>query len=181
MKRIGVIAFFILILNLFTSIQASALSCVEIPTIPEAYQKYDGVVIGRVVSVQEKRQNNQVKLSVMRSFKGIKEEKLDIFEDKFWGALSGPSVLHEEYLFFLNYEEGQGWVNPLCTPTKKVADISGDEFTFLDARELQLTVDGTEGAMPIHASRSYIVWGSAIVAVILGIAGWYLWLRRRRG
>jgi len=183
MKRIGLILFILLLLNPLYTRQTSALSCAELPSIPEAYRRYDGVVIGRVESIQRKRENNQIKLTITRSFKGITEEKLVIFEDKTWGAISGPSVLHEEYLFFLTYKEGKGWENPLCLPTKKTADITGEESTFLDARELKLVDHGDRGAVagsPFHTNRNYVLWGSVFAVVILGISGYYLWINRRR-
>ncbi|GAA0411254.1 hypothetical protein [Paenibacillus motobuensis] len=183
MKKIGLVLFILMLLNPLYTQQTSALSCAELSSVPEAYRRYDGVVIGRVESIRGKREDNQIKLTITRSFKGITEEKLVIFEDKTWGAISGPSVLHEEYLFFLTYKEGKGWQNPLCSPTKKTADITGEESAFLDARELKLVDPGGMGAvagLPVHINRSFVLWGSVFAVVILGISGYYLWINRGR-
>lgn len=183
MKRIGLILFILLLLNPLYTRQTSALSCAELSSIPEAYRKYDGVIIGRVESIRERRENNQIGLTITRSFKGITEEKLIIFEDKTWGAISGPSILHGEYLFFLSYKEGTGWENPLCSPSKMAVNITSEESTFLDARELKLVDHEDRGSVAgslFHTNRSYVLWGSVFAVVILGISGYYLWINRRR-
>ncbi|NWL89227.1 MULTISPECIES: hypothetical protein [unclassified Paenibacillus] len=182
MKRIGLILFILLLLNPLYARQTSALSCAELPSISEAYQRYDGVVTGRVESIRERRENNQIGLTITRSFKGITDQKLVIFEDKTWGAVSGPSILHGEYLFFLSYKEGTGWENPLCSPSKMAVNITSEESAFLDARELKLA-DEDRGAVAgslFHTKGSYVLWGSVFTVVIVGISGYYLWINRRR-
>jgi len=183
MKKMGLILFILLLLNPLYTRQASALSCAVMYTIPEAYQKYDGVVIGRVESIRETRKNNKVTLTITRSFKGITQDSLIIVDDKTWGALSRPGAIHEEYLIFLNYKEGLGWENPLCSPMKKVTDLTGDESAFLDGRELELADPEGSGLVKGLLSQDqkiHILWGSVIALTILGIIGCYLWIRRRR-
>lgn len=113
-----------------------ALSCVEPPSIEEAYEKYDGVIMGQVEDVTWNKQSNQIKLKVIKSYKGIDENSLLIEENITWGSLWGPSEVGKEYLYFLRQTES-GWENPLCSPTKKVADTS-DELRYLKDKEITL-------------------------------------------
>ncbi|WMT40400.1 hypothetical protein RE628_24855 [Paenibacillus sp. D2_2] len=107
MKKIGLVLFILLLINPLYTQQTLALSCAVMYSIPEAYRKYDGVVIGQVESVKEKRENNQVKLSIKRSFKGITEEKLVIVEDKTWGLYRDQAFLMKSICSFLLTKRGK--------------------------------------------------------------------------
>jgi len=111
-----------------------ALSCVEPPPVEEAYKKYDGVIVARVDEVMRQKEWTEVKLTISKSFKGIEQTNISVVEDLTWGSLWGPSKPGEEYLFFLKKMDA-GWENPLCSPTRKVADAS-KELAFLKDKEI---------------------------------------------
>lgn len=147
---------FLLVVILFLFVNppnAMALSCVAAPAIEEAYEKYDGIITASVEDVIRKKENNQIKLKVIRSFKGIEEASVLVSENMTWGALDGPSEIGEQYLFFLRQKEGV-WENPLCSPSLKVADAS-DKIDYLQAKEIILkataspTITPTPTASPI--------------------------------
>lgn len=111
----------------------------EIPSVEEAYEEYDGVVIGQIDEVINKHNHNEVKITVSNSFKGIEVGKLTVNEDATWGNLNGPSVVGEVYLFFLRYHDDK-WVNPLCSPSMKATEASA-ELEFLKDKEILLSND----------------------------------------
>jgi len=135
----------ILFLMLLPS-QAFALSCVEIPTKEAAYEKYDGIIIGKVKEVVRKKEHNEVKLEVVKSYKAIDQTLLSVNENITWGALSGPSEVGEQYLFFLK-KEGTEWENPLCAPSNKVSE-SANELDFLKDKEIPLPSPSKESIGP---------------------------------
>ncbi|WP_438347947.1 hypothetical protein ACP8HI_20125 [Paenibacillus sp. FA6] len=115
---------------------AYALSCVEMPTGEQGYEEYDGIIIGQVEDVVREKEDNIIKLKVIKSFKKIEEEQLSVKENVTWGSLRGPSEIGEEYLYYLR-ESDNGWENPLCSPTMKVADAT-EEFIFLKDKEVPI-------------------------------------------
>lgn len=143
MKKIGLL---VLVILLAYPVPASALSCVELPTIEQAYQRYDGVVVGEVLEIGRKGDANEVKLKVLQSFKGVEDQTLLMEENITWGALNGPSEKGEAYLFFLQKQQ-DGWEHPLCSPTKKTAEAA-NELDFLKDKEIQLqTTPASEEGM----------------------------------
>ncbi|WP_159887355.1 hypothetical protein [Paenibacillus puerhi] len=139
-----------------------ALSCVEAPSIAKAYKSYEGLVVGHVVNVEQTKEYNQVHIQVKRSFKGVETDTLTVEENITWGSLWGPSEKGEDYLFFLNQKEGQ-WENPLCAPTKKIAEASG-ELKFLKNKEIPLISSAGKSAKPSE--------GTVAPASDPGMMGW---------
>lgn len=113
-----------------------ALSCEEIPSVEAAYEKYDGIVVGRVDKVTQHGSRNEAQLTVTTSFKGVKTDRISIIEDSTWGALSGPSKIGEVYVFFLK-KNGSQWENPLCSPTVKMVDAA-EHLEYLNGKEIAL-------------------------------------------
>lgn len=136
MKKIGLL---LLVILFAYPAPASALSCAEMPTIEQAYQRYDGVVVAEVLEIGRNGDENDVQLQVLQSFKGVEDAALVVRENITWGALNGPSVKGEEYLFFLQRQQN-GWEHPLCSPTKKAADAV-TELDFLQDKEILLAAD----------------------------------------
>ncbi len=172
----------LLLILLAPANKSSALSCAEIPSVEEAYEKYDGVLIGYVDDVVRTDQNNKIHILVKRSFKGIKENKLIVGEDITWGAFWGPSEKGEEYLFFLRQSNNE-WENPLCAPTMKVADAS-KELEFLKDKEI--TIQNTPSQTEEPVSRVEVKpdstswWIIAMVTVFLGVVGYAIFRFIRR-
>ncbi|GBF75107.1 hypothetical protein PA598K_03491 [Paenibacillus sp. 598K] len=172
--RWGLVWFAALLLLGVLSPRADALSCVSVPNVEEAYTKYDRIVVAKVESVRRVSPfsgENKVKLAVERSFKGKVESQLTIREDFTWGALNGPSEKGETYLFFLNQKDGQ-WHNPLCAPSKPIAEAS-DMLAYLD-----------EYDAPVTETRN-TDWGGwalygGIVALVLFLLGATIAIRRKQ-
>ncbi|SDC91930.1 hypothetical protein SAMN02799630_01721 [Paenibacillus sp. UNCCL117] len=161
-----------------------ALSCAQLPSVAAAYESYDGVILAHVENVALKKDSNQVRLTVNKSFKGVDSATLIVGEDITWGSLWGPSEPGEDYVFFLRQKDGQ-WENPLCAPTKKASEAS-EELEFLKDKELPLPVKAPVEEKPLmqlidgEAPRS--VWSRAAVVLIaagLGV-GIMLYLRKRK-
>ncbi|MOA05000.1 hypothetical protein D3C78_1245790 [compost metagenome] len=179
MRKMLMLAFMLLIMNQMNPTEAHALSCAEMPSVQEAYDQYDGIVVGRVDKVIFKQESNEVRLAISKSYKGIDQQSLSVEENPTWGALWGPSEVGEEYLFFLQQTDG-GWENPLCSPSMKTASAS-KELGFLKDKEIPIQ----EAKEPSELSADYS--GSAaepaldgkedannwimIAAVIVGLAG----------
>lgn len=159
----------------------AALSCAELPFIEDAYEKYDGVIIGKVKEVVRRNDSNQVKLSVLKSYKAISQTSLTVKEDPTWGAVWGPSEVGQEYLFFLRQNAG-GWENPLCAPTKKIEDAA-EELKFLQDKEISLVSVaepmGSDGNRDSHASS--IIWIIVIFVCLLVVMGYSLFRMVKRG
>ncbi|NMO97958.1 hypothetical protein [Paenibacillus lemnae] len=114
-----------------------ALSCVEIPSTEDAYDKYDAVIHGRVEKVTRRKDHYEVKVTVIKSFKEIQNQQITMKDDITWGAVRGPEDIGKEYLLFLNKQEDQ-WVLPLCAPTMNISDAA-EELAFLSEKEDPLT------------------------------------------
>ncbi|MFX3633408.1 MAG: hypothetical protein ACE3L7_31115 [Candidatus Pristimantibacillus sp.] len=137
MKKVIAASLTLLFLFSFLYPKASfALSCAELPAVEDAYERYDGVIIGQVEEVKRNDNSNVVKLNVLQSFKGIEDDHLSVEENITWGSLWGPSIKEEKYLFFLKKNDTE-WENPLCSPTKLLSDAS-EELDFLQDKEIQL-------------------------------------------
>ncbi|MBY0011872.1 hypothetical protein [Paenibacillus typhae] len=128
-----------LLIMLFLPADSSlALSCVQLPTVEQAYDRYDGIVIGHVdkVSPSDDCSSNELHITVKRSFKTITEHSLILKENITWGALNGPSETGKDYLFYLKQTDGQ-WENPLCSPSAIISsNAAGPEY--LQDKEITL-------------------------------------------
>ncbi len=132
-RLMGMFVFWFVFLTLMIPINTFALSCVEIASIEEAYEKYDGVIVARVTEVNRKNEYNKIGLAVSQSFKGVEEDMISLKENATWGNLNGPSEVGEAYLFFLRSIDGK-WENPLCSPSMKVTEAS-EALDFLKDKE----------------------------------------------
>ncbi|OXM17367.1 hypothetical protein [Paenibacillus herberti] len=175
MKKITSLIVALLLLILFYSPQAQALSCAQLLSVEEAYAKYDGVIVGKVDKVVPNGVHNIVKSTVTTSFKGVSANKVSIGEDGFWGNLNGPSKVGKQYLFFLTEKNGK-WENPLCSPSKLVGEAT-EELAFLQGKEIPLPSIPDENESKASQASIWII--SAIAALVLGILA-YVYLRTRR-
>ncbi|GEM_PF-3249928 len=141
MKKIVWSALVVLLIGHLQSAPAMALSCAEFPPIEEAYEQYDGLIVGLVDEVSGKNDEyNEVKVTVQRSFKGVEADQVTMLENPTWGNLNGPSEVGEEYLFFLRLTDSDQWENPLCSPSMKV-DAAGEELAYVQDKELPITTE----------------------------------------
>jgi len=160
MKKI--IAFVILFAFLCPA-HTFALSCAQLPTVESAYDKYDGVILGHVDDIVKKSDQHQLRIKVIKSFKGVDVDQIVAKENMTWGE----SKKGEQFLYFLTKENSE-WESPLCAPLKKAAEAS-EELKFLEAKgEIPVTkahgqhrpasVSGTLAAV-IVCSSGLIVYG----------------------
>jgi len=162
--------------------QAQALSCVSLPSPQEAYLQYDAIVVGSVKQVKSDGGMNRVLLTVTSSYKGVEQKELTVMENATWGAVSGPSVVGETYLFYLTHT-ADGWENPLCAPSRRIADAQED-LAFLQGKELPVSGASDRSAAaasprtPSGSRASYAAIGS-VVLIVLAVAG-IGWTRSRR-
>jgi len=134
----------------------------------QAYDRYDGVLIGLIEGVVRKKNSNQIQVTVVKSFKGIEEHTIKVDEDITWGSLNGPSEKGVHYLFFLK-KSGNDWVNPLCSPSKKLADAS-KELDYLKDKEIPLKeVKDTTGSFTSLGDNTSKHWTA--IAIIIGLIG----------
>ncbi|MGN7454163.1 hypothetical protein ACTHPH_04995 [Paenibacillus pasadenensis] len=161
--------------------QADALSCVEIRSGADAYAAYDGIAVGRVKKVREGVERNSLRIAVETSYKGVVSERITADEDKFWGALNGPSQAGEKYLFFLK-AKGERWENPLCAPSKSMQDAAA-ELAFLKGKEIPLEREPAPlaGADSRHPARQAAERGFAAASFLWIAAGIGMAMRKRRG
>lgn len=150
MKKIILLAFALLLLSPMNAATTYALSCVELPSIDKAYERYDGIIVGKVDEVIRHDDRHEAKLTVNKSYKGVDTQNISIDEDMTWGALNGPSEVGQQYLFFLNKKDG-GWENPLCAPTVNVADAS-EQLAFLKDKEIPLNDEKAPSDTPANGS-----------------------------
>jgi hypothetical protein len=153
---------------------AAALSCVPPAPVDRTYEKYDGVIIGKVEKITGLDEvSNTVKLKVIKSYKAINTDSVTVKENSSWGSFWGPSEAGQEYLFYLKQTESQ-WENPLCSPTKRLADGAKD-LEYLTGKEIPLTkADGTAGF-------SHQAWNKPVMltgAVCLSVLAVYAILRK---
>lgn len=133
-----------------------ALSCVE-PDLPHiAFNNYDAVIIGQVISVKERMNDKLIKVEVKKSFKGVTAKNIKIFEDFTWGESSEGNT----YLYFLKQEK-QGWINPLCSPS--TSDISLADQYLADKAELPLDDNKPSNIVQVAIITLAIVIVSIIV------------------
>lgn len=124
----------LILLLFFHSEPASALSCAPPPPIDEAFQKYDGIIIGYVEKIDYTSDRKVLKVNVRKSFKGVQQDQIIIVEDKMWGE----SKEEEEYLYFLRKNEKE-WEHPLCSPTKTINQASKELEYLKNKQEIPLT------------------------------------------
>lgn len=178
--------------------EASALSCASKLSNEEAYEHYNGIVVAKVDKLVERGEYNELQITVSKSYKGITDSKLTFIEDKTWGAINGPSVVGEEYLFFLKGNEN-GWENPLCAPSEKTdrmikelaflkdkeLDIISSESDVIPDKEVEVDIN-SNSPIEINETESFIesntykiIISSAVVAII-GIIVWVIMPQRKR-
>lgn len=160
-----------------------ALSCAELPTVEQAYDHYDGIVIGHVDKVSRSNDDsNEIHITVKRSFKAITERSLILKENITWGALNGPSETGKDYLFYLKKTDGE-WENPLCSPSTVISSNSaGPEY--LQNKEITLLPapqPPTDDNSSLADNTPIDAWtiGGLVVIGILTVAT-IVWHRRKR-
>ena len=153
---------------------AYALDCAPNNDITAAYEDYDGIVVAKVEGTKFSfvpTTDTKVQLTVERSFKGIQQEKLEMWEDGNWGYIGIPETEGKRYLIFLNKTAG-GWEHPLCSPTRE-ASHADEMLAYLADYELPITEKGTGGQL------NWLLYiGGGLILVL--VAGVIIRLRRRR-
>lgn len=150
--------------------QAQALSCAALPAPQEAYRHYDAVIVGSVKQVDSDGNNvNRVHITVTRSYKGV-------LENATWGSVWGPSVVGETYLFYL-MNTADGWENPLCAPSHRIADAQ-DDLAYLKNKELPISDAGWSASDSSRGWVSYATIGSVVLIVL--VAAGIGWTRSRK-
>ncbi|AIQ19753.1 MULTISPECIES: hypothetical protein [Paenibacillus] len=170
-------ALLVLLFTLFLPAPStSALSCVQLLSMEAAYDTYDGVVIGHVEDVVQISSNNQIHMTVVRSFKTITEPSLVVDENMTWGAMNGPSEEGSDYLFFLRQKDGK-WENPLCSPSVKISDAYVD-LEFLKDKEISISPSPSPTVSPAAESPSTASAANAGAEPAAGQAGdsRHLWI-----
>ncbi|WP_127509782.1 hypothetical protein [Paenibacillus humicus] len=164
--------------------QVQALSCAEPRSMEEAYIYYDAILEGHLDKSVSHFNRNELRITVKTSYKGVGEERIIADEDKFWGVVNGPSASGEDYLFFLKIK-GDHWENPLCAPSRPVAE-SAAALAYLKGKEIPLQRAAEPAAQDtawknlIQAQGSLTVAGLILAAAALGALGLAAVLRRRR-
>lgn len=115
-KNLIVILFSILSIILLTFNNVAALSCAEPLSIEENLKKYEGIIVGEVLSIKENKNSKLLTVNIEENLKGIEEKKLIIQEDKTWGE----SIEGKSYLFYLNKNNLNQWEHPLCSPSSEL-------------------------------------------------------------
>ncbi len=158
------------ILSLQPPRYASALSCQMILSIEMNYEKYDGVILARLMKVTHAEDDSPiVQVRVLQSYKGVSDSRLSIKGLPFWGE---PSQEGQTYLFFLNKTEA-GWEYPVCSPVSPEENMTAWELAFLKGKEIPLTeVPESSGA-----SIWQVTGGALCLAGLLGYGG-YRYIRR---
>lgn len=144
--------------------QTVALSCAE-PDLPHIeYEKYDGVIIGKIVKIEEQERENLKLLTVEvdKSYKGIQSNTVTIQEMLMWSE----SQVDQTKLFFLVHEEGK-WINGgFCGPTTSNIALA-DQF-LSDKAELVLTDEDAEiEASPSSNTTMVVIAFTLIVVIVL--------------
>ncbi|WP_020618524.1 hypothetical protein [Paenibacillus daejeonensis] len=155
--------------------KAEALSCAHAYEIEEAYTMYDAVIMAKVDKVRRASlvsSDNEVRLTVERSFKGIEEPELKVREDMNWGATDGPSEEGKRYLFFLNRTD-QGWQNPLCAPSVEL-EGADDMLAYLAAYEIPVKEQEATGR------PGWWLYGGLVMLVMLMLGAALVIKRRQR-
>ncbi|TFB21822.1 hypothetical protein E3U55_08345 [Filobacillus milosensis] len=123
--------FLLIILIMLQPIQSFALSCAGPEPVEEAFERYDGVIVGTVDKIFTKNKGMQVVLvKVSKSFKGVKQNWIFVEEDTSWGDRSREG---EEYLYFLRDKRGD-WENSLCSQTRHM-NKAKDDLNYLNQLE----------------------------------------------
>lgn len=162
-----------------------ALSCAQLPTVEQAYDHYDGIVIGHVdkMSPSDDGTSNELHITVKRSFKTITERSLILKENITWGALNGPSETGKDYLFYLKQTDGQ-WENPLCSPSAVISsNAAGPEY--LQDKEITLLpapqppADDNSSLADNTPIDAWTIGGLVVIGIFTVVT--IVWHRRKRG
>ncbi|MNC19462.1 hypothetical protein D3C75_673950 [compost metagenome] len=152
----------------------SALSCEVIYSVEMIYEKYDGVILAKVQKVsREKDDSNQVRVQVLKSYKGVTDASLTLTESSGFGSFWGLSEKGQTYLFYLKKNE-TGWENPLCSPTLKQGDAV-KELAFLEGKELPL--NGVSEPSGTSGGTVWLVTSGALC--LSGLLGYGIYRRTR--
>lgn len=108
MRRAALLA--LLIILFLPAGRSSALSCAEFQTVEQAYDYYDGIVIGQVdkVSRSNDDSSNEIHVTVKRSFKTITERSLILKENITWGRSTDRARLERTTCSILSRRTGSG-------------------------------------------------------------------------
>lgn len=179
-KPVLLLTMFLVLFSTFPSSQVYALSCAEIPSKERAFQKYDGIIVGVVETIDENfnfgnENSRKVKLMVKQSYKGVRERTITIDEDPIWGRLIESGSIGKEYLVFLKRENVK-WINPLCSPTRPVAEAA-EELAYWKGKELQLPDLANNNPAKTAFSANWTITG--IIAAIAAV-GLIAFFRRRK-
>jgi hypothetical protein len=149
---------------------ASALSCSMILSIEVNYEKYDGVILARLMKVTRTEDDPpSVQVRVLQSYKGVTDSRLSIRGLPFWGE---PSQEGQTYLFFLNKTEA-GWEYPICSPVSPEENMTAWELAFLKEKEIPLNeVSESSGR------RVWMITGGALLLFALLGYGTCQYIRR---
>lgn len=176
MKKLCVLSVLLIALFLVPS-QSFALSCVELPSIDKSFEQYEGVIVGKVDSIETVTTNydstiggkvsrKEMKITVLTSYKGIKERQLIATEDITWGFLEKD----KEYLIFLNETDGN-WEVPLCSPTAETTH-SEKNLEFLAGKEEIQLLDNQIKDNPLLKKdgevSTLVIMISAIILLLVG-------------
>jgi|GEM_PF-2030841 len=160
--------------------EAYALDCAKISTVEEAYGEYDGIIIGQVYRVSRSNDTmNEVRITVLKSYKGIGEKDVTLYENATWGNMHGPSEYNQVYLYYLQEIDGR-WVSPLCSPSKKV-DHAAQDLDFLTDKEINLEPgDAYSTDILIWKEPTFNYWVAAaiITLIVIGSIAW-IWKAKR--
>jgi hypothetical protein len=155
---------------------AFALLCAPPNPIDALYERSDGIVLAKVEKVARAEDNTIVQVRVLKSYKGVTDNRFSFGESPVYGSYWGPSEKGQTYLFFLRKGDA-GWENPLCSPTRREAEAV-KELAFLKGKEIPL--DGVPESSGSSGGRVWQLTGGALCLIALLGYGSYRYIRRRR-
>jgi len=104
-----------------------ACSCAPFKSLQEEFLQRDSIFTGKVINVDKniKGGTSKIKFEIIESYKGIKDEFIDLTSSigESWCGITFTQ--NEEYLVYAYYE-GEGLGTNSCTPTKKLSEAEKD-------------------------------------------------------
>lgn len=152
--------------------QSYALSCEEPPSYKTAFDKYDGVILGKVLTVKDGYKSKELVVEVDKSFKGVQQKYISVREDSEWGN----SQVNFSYLFFLNNEAEQ-WEHPLCSPTTNNIVIASHELGDIEAVQLTMNENPVKSDEEKRNTRHMTI---ALITVLPCLAALFIIVSKRR-